>query len=297
MSTYVGWGLLDTAGQVGLRSAPFELIDFDSDYSTGLMTRPDTSTSATRAFELLDRIAAAGSQGLTLAKLAEDVPTAKSTTHRYVATLLQLGALRRDGAGRLRLGLKLIELASAMLSADDLCLASEPVMHDLVARTGETVHLGVPDNGQVVYVAKAESPQSVRLVSHVGARVPLHCTAMGKALLARLDGSALHDALQRPRVTRTVHTIIAADGLAVELEQIRRRGVAIDDEENELGVRCVGAAIVGRRGDSLGAISVSAPASRMTSERCAQIAPTVMAAADAIAVQLGRPAANQTRTR
>jgi len=261
------------------------------------MTRPDTSTSATRAFELLDRIAVAGPQGLTLAKLAEEVPTAKSTTHRYVTTLLQLGVLRRDGAGRLRLGLKLIELANALLSADDLCLAAEPVMHELVARTGETVHLGVLDDGHVVYVAKVESPQSVRLVSHVGARVPLHCTAMGKALMARLEGNALLDAFARPREARTVHTVTAADTLSAELENVRSAGLAIDDEENELGVRCIGAAIVVGHGDSIGAISVSAPATRMTSERCTQIAPTVIAAAEAIAVQLGRPPANQFRTR
>jgi DNA-binding IclR family transcriptional regulator len=257
--------------------------------------RTDTSTSVERAFELLERVAAAGSAGLTLAQLAADVPTAKSTTHRYVVTLLELGALRRDPTGRLHLGLKLVELAGALLDGDNLRSAAEPVLHDLMERTGETVHLGVPADGYVVYVAKVESAQSVRLVSRIGARVALHCSAMGKALMARLDEHALQAALERPRPVQTMHTITSTDALLAELGKVRAAGVAIDDEENELGVRCIGTAIVGGRGESIGAISVSAPATRMPHERCAEIAPVVIAAADEIARRLGRPNSNNAR--
>ena len=176
-------------------------------------SRNDTSSSVERAFELLDLVGAAGPRGLTLAELAAGLPTAKSTTHRYVITLLSLGVLARDGAGRLRLGVKLVELAGALLDGDHLRGAAEPVLHDLVARTGETVHLGVPAEGEVVYVAKVESTQSVRLVSRIGARVALHCSAMGKALMARLDEDALQAALARPRPVRTMHTITAIDAL------------------------------------------------------------------------------------
>lgn len=187
------------------------------------------SASAARAFELIDRVATAGARGVTLAELATEMPLAKSTTHRYVTTLLNLGVLRRDPTGRLLLGLKLVELADSLPSADDLCCAGEPVMHDLVARTGETVHLGVGDDGHVVYLAKAESPHSVRLVSQVGARVPMHCTAMGKALLASLDSEDLHRVLAQSRAARTEHTIISGGALLTELEQVRARGAAIDD--------------------------------------------------------------------
>jgi IclR family transcriptional regulator, KDG regulon repressor len=248
-----------------------------------------TSTSVERAFELLDRIAAAGSDGLTLAQLAAGVPTAKSTTHRYVATLLELGAVRRDGAGRLQLGLRLVELAGALLEGDNLRSAAEPVLHELVARTGETVHLGVPADGHVVYIAKVESPQSVRLVSRIGARIPMHCSAMGKALLARMDEPALALAFERPRDVRTIHTITSADALHTELVKVRAAGVAIDDEENELGVRCIGTVVLGAGSEPVGAISVSAPANRMTHERCAEIAPAVIGAAGEIARRLGRP--------
>jgi DNA-binding IclR family transcriptional regulator len=247
-----------------------------------------TSTSVERAFELLDRIAAAGPDGLTLAELAAGVPTAKSTTHRYVTTLLELGVVRRDSAGRLMLGLRLVELAGALLDGDNLRSVAEPVLHDLVARTGETVHLGVPSDGHVVYIAKVESPQSVRLVSRIGARIPMHCSAMGKALLAQLDEAALRVALERPREVRTMHTLTSADALLAELVKVRSEGVAIDDEENELGVRCIGTVLHGNGTTPVGAISVSAPAARMTHERCREVAPAVLAAAEEIARRLGR---------
>ncbi|HEY4278277.1 MAG TPA: IclR family transcriptional regulator [Conexibacter sp.] len=253
-----------------------------------IVTRSATSSSVARAFELLDLVAAAP-DGIALGQLAAAVPTAKSTTHRYVMTLLDLGALRRDARGRLTLGLKLVELAGALLDGDDLHAAADPVLHELVAQTGETVHLGIPSDGHVVYVAKVESPQSVRLVSRVGARVALHCSAMGKALMARMGEESLDAALAHPRTSRTVHTIVDETAMRAELEKVRVAGVAIDDEENELGVRCLGAVIVDPRAGSLGAISVSAPAARMSHERCAEVAPAVISAAEEIARRLGRP--------
>ena len=147
----------------------------------------------------------------------------------------------------------------------------------------------------VTYIAKVESPQSIRLVSRIGARAPFHCSAMGKAILASLDTHALQVALERPREVRTAHTITSLEALNAELDKVRASGVAIDDEENELGVRCIGAVIHGARERSIGAISVSAPATRMTHERCAEIAPVVIAAADEIARRMGRPVANQNQ--
>jgi DNA-binding IclR family transcriptional regulator len=254
-----------------------------------------TSTSVERAFELLDHIAAAGPDGLTLAELAAEVPTAKSTTHRYVTTLLELGVVRRDGIGRLQLGLRLVELAGSLLDGDNLRLAAEPVLHELVERTGETVHLGVPSDGHVVYIAKVESPQSVRLVSRIGARIPMHCSAMGKALLALMDEPALQVALERPREVRTMHTLTAEETLLAELDKVRAAGFAIDDEENELGVRCLGTVVHGNGTAPVGAISVSAPATRMTHERCAEVAPALLAAAEEIARRLGRRGSHHSR--
>jgi len=254
------------------------------------------STSVVRAFELLDRVASAGADGITLAKLSAGTPKARSTTHRYVTTLIALGAVRRDDAGRLRLGLKLLELASGLLDGDNLRAVAEPVLRELGARTGETVHLGVPSDGHVVYIAKVESPQSVRLVSRIGSHALLHCTAMGKAIMAQLPPSELQVALALPRVLRTLHTITGEDVLLAELDKIRMTGVAIDDEENELGVRCAGAAILDSRSVPVAAISVSGPATRMTHERCAEIAPSIVAAAREVGRSLGYPVAASQRS-
>jgi DNA-binding IclR family transcriptional regulator len=253
-------------------------------------TDPYRSTSVERAFELVDRVAASGPTGVTLAELAAEVPTAKSTTHRYVSTLLGLGVLRRDDAGRLHLGLKLVELAGALLGGDNLRSVAEPILHDLMARTRETVHLGVPSDGHVVYIAKVESEQSVRLVSRIGARAPFHCSAMGKAILSCMDDDALRIALERPREVRTPHTITALEPLLAELAKVRAAGVSTDDEENEAGVRCVGAAVRGTSGAAVAAISVSGPATRMTPEHCAEITPSIIAAAAEIARSLGHRA-------
>jgi IclR family acetate operon transcriptional repressor len=247
------------------------------------------STSVVRAFELLDRVAGAGRDGITLAQLSAGTPKARSTTHRYVTTLLALGAIRRDEAGRLRLGLKLLELATGLLEGDNLRTVAEPVLRELGERTGETVHLGVPSDGHVVYIAKVESPQSVRLVSRIGVRVPLHCTAMGKAIMSQLSPSELSAALELPREIRTVHTITARDVLLAELDRVRHDGVAIDNEENEIGVRCMAAVIVGSRTAPVAAISVSGPAARMNPDRCAELAPFVAAAAQEIGRSLGYP--------
>lgn len=246
-----------------------------------------TSTSVVRAFEVLEQIALAGEDGLTFGQLAAAIPTAKSTTHRYVATLLRLGVVRRDERSHLRLGYKLVELAGVLLEGDDVRSAAAPILNDLAARTRETVHLGVVADDEVVYVAKIESAHSVRLVSRIGARVPFYCSAMGKAILASLEGESFERALTIPRNRRTERTIVDRQALLDEVERIRAVGVALDDEENEIGVRCIGAAIVVGH-EPIAAISVSAPEVRMSHERCSELTPHMIAAAAEISRRLGR---------
>jgi IclR family acetate operon transcriptional repressor len=250
-------------------------------------TERGLSTSVVHAFDLLDRVAAAGSEGITLAQLSGGVAKARSTTHRYVTTLLSLGVLRRDDAGRLHLGFRLLELATELLEDDNLRAVATPILRDLGARTGETVHLGVPTGGHIVYVAKVESSHSVRLVSRIGAQVAMHCTSMGKAVMAHLPPAELEDALSLPRPVRTLHTFTGTEELLAELEKIRASGVSMDGEENELGVCCVGAAILDSRSQPVAAISVSGPSVRMTPERRAEVTPLVRAAAQRIEQSLG----------
>ncbi|MQA75804.1 MAG: IclR family transcriptional regulator [Solirubrobacterales bacterium] len=211
---------------------------------------------------------------------------AKSTTLRYLATLVQLRVLERDERGRFRLGLKLVELAGGRLGNDDLASVAEPLLRQLVILSGETVHLGVPSGAHMVYIAKVESPQAIRLVSRIGSRVPMYSSAMGKALLARLAPERRSELLGRLE-PRTPKTIVDARALAAELEETRKRGFSIDDEENETGVRCVGAVVLATGGEPLGAVSVSGPAGRLGLRRCRDLAPELIEATREIARRLG----------
>ena len=250
-----------------------------------------TSTSVTRAFDLIGLIEAAEPRGRTLAELAGEAPIAKSSVLRYLTTLTEIGVVRRDEGGRFRLGLRLVELAGGLLENDDLRSVAEPLLHDLVAVSGETVHLGVRTDSDVVYIAKVESKASVRLVSRIGSRVPIHCSAMGKAILAHLpedERAPLLGSLQR----RTPNTITSPRALTSELDRVRERGFSIDDEENELGVRCIGAAVIASNGEPLGAISISGPAVRVSLERTGELGPSVIETAREIARRLGHRAAS-----
>lgn len=248
-----------------------------------------------RAFDLIDLIEAVEPRGATLADLTAAVSMAKSSVLRYLTTLVEMGVLRRDGQGSFRLGLRLVELAGGLLENDDLRSAAEPLLHDLVALSGETVHLGVPSGAEVVYIAKVESKQSVRLVSRIGSRVPTHCSAMGKAILAGVP-AAERAPLLGPLTGRTPRTITSASRLASELDEVCRRGFSIDDEENETGVRCVGAAVSATNGRPLGAISVSGPAGRLGHDRAAELGPSVIETANEVARRLGHRASGDGST-
>lgn len=232
------------------------------------------SLSVERAFALLDRVADARHEGIALSELAGMVPSAKSTTHRYVATLLDIGALRRDEFGRLHPGVRLVALAGAFLGDNDLRRASAPILQDLVDLTRETAHLGVRVGSSMVYIDKVESSRSVRLVSQIGARVAVHCSAMGKAALAHVTAEERLSLLALPLEKRTKNTI-TGEALVEELGRIRQVGYAIDDEENELGVRCL-AAPVHANGELLAAVSVSGPAERFGHQRCVALAPRLI---------------------
>lgn len=244
------------------------------------------SSSVDRAFELIGVVAEAGSGGVSLSELAARSEIAISTCHRYVTSLLGSAVLEKDDAGKLHLGIGLISLAGRYLEEDLLRTVARPYLSELVEVSGETAHLGVPLGGLIVYVDKVESSKSVRLVSRIGSRVPMHCTSMGKAVLAQLPEAERAETLALPMEVRTPRTRVGADLLA-ELERVRVRGYAIDDEENEEGVRCIGVAITSTSGTPIGALSISAPANRFGLEDCERLAPRAIEVARTIGRRIG----------
>ncbi len=226
-----------------------------------------TSTSVARAFAILDILSPQGNTGLALTEAAKQLRMSKSTTHRYLITLEKLGAVERDEKDRFRLGLKMIELAGLVLSQNNLQKQGEALINELAARTHETVHLAVPSGTEVVYIAKADSARSIRMFSYIGSKAPMYCTALGKAILAHSSAKLVAEVIRAGLAPRTPHTITSRQALWDELEKIRLEGFAFDNEENELGVSCVGTPVFDYNARVIGAISISGPTERMSPRR------------------------------
>jgi DNA-binding IclR family transcriptional regulator len=196
--------------------------------------------------------------------------------------------VKNQDTGRYRLGLRLFELGSKAIDGLDLRARARPYLDQLQIQFGETVFFCVLDDGQVFYMEKVESQQSVRTACTVGSRAPAYCTAVGKAMLAELSEAEVGRIVRRwglKAVTR--NTITSAAALKAELRAIRSRGYAIDDEEKEEGLRCVSAAVRGHSGKLFAAMSVSGPAFRMTKERIPEVGEGVMRAANEFSSELG----------
>ena len=192
----------------------------------------------------------------------------KSTAHRYLATL---DPARVGGTTRCRSvpsGPKVIELAGSYLANTDLRNEAQSVLDALAAQTGETVHLAVPSGTEVVYISKVECNHALRMYSYIGAKLPMYCTALGKTILAFGPPELTREVLTRKLKARTPHTLTAPEALLAELETIRTQGYALDDEENELGIRCIGAPIFDYTRQAIAALSISGPNNRMSRERC-----------------------------
>jgi IclR family acetate operon transcriptional repressor len=247
------------------------------------------STTVAKAFTVVDALAAQSDQGISLSDLSLQLHMPKSTVHRYLATLTQLGLAERRDDDRFRLGTKVIELAGSFLANSDLRNEGQSVLDALAAETDETVHLAVPSGTEVVYIAKVESKHALRMYSYIGAKLPMYCTALGKAILAFGPPGRTREVLARKLKPRTPHTITSPDALLAELATIRSQGYALDDEENELGIRCVSAPIFDYTRQAIAAMSISGPSNRMGRERCRELSPLVRESAQRVSRRMGAP--------
>jgi IclR family KDG regulon transcriptional repressor len=208
-------------------------------------------------------------QGISIRDLSEKVKLPKGTTHRLLSSLSYFGYVRQDPKTRnYFLGFKLVELGNLLLSQLDLRKEAEPYLRDLVERTKETVHMVILDRNEIVYIDKVETDQhtgGLRMASRVGLRNPAHSCAVGKVLLADLSEEGLNNFIKEKSLfKRTENTITDPIQLREHLNLVRRQGFAIDDEENEKGIRCVAAPIYNEVGRAVAAISISVPAFRIT---------------------------------
>jgi DNA-binding IclR family transcriptional regulator len=226
---------------------------------------------------------------LGVSELAGRLGLAKSTVHRLLGTLALEGLIQKDDAsGRYRLGLKLYELGAMVSSHLDLHEVVTEPLDDLRNRTHETVHVSILDDGEVVYIERRESPQTVRVFGRVGHRNHAHCTSSGKVLLAWLAAEE-RAALVRERglPAHTPHTITDPDRLEAELARVRERGWSTNLDESEPGVSSVAAPIRDASGAVVAAIACAAPSTRLTRETIRRYAAETVAAAGRISERLG----------
>ncbi len=226
---------------------------------------------------------------LGIVELAARQGLSPSTTHRIVRALVDAGFLAQDErTERYRLGVALVELGLLTLRRLGVD-AARPLLEELGRETGEAINLGIREGNDVLVVLRVPSAQPLRFEQPAGSRVPIHTSAMGKAILAstapttgRLDGL---DHLER----FTARTVTSKSVLRRELDEIRQRGYALNDEERNLGVRAVGAPVLDRQGRAIAAISVQGPTVRLTDVVVAAIAPlvrdTARRVADVLALQ------------
>ncbi|BAS27856.1 IclR family transcriptional regulator [Limnochorda pilosa] len=241
------------------------------------------------AIRILFSVGLSGARGITLSELARAVQLPKSTVLRITMTLVDDGLVQREEpTGLFRLGIRTFELGSLVLSVLEIPRQARPYLEKLAEQTRETVHLCVLDDGEVVYVDKIESPQTVRLYSRIGRRAPAHCTGVGKVLLAHLPGDErLHLVERHPLDGYTPNTITDFLALEKELEEIRKTGIAFDQEEHEEGIRCVAAPIFDYTGEARAAVSVTVPTFRTTPDRMKELAELVRQTTEVISEAMG----------
>jgi IclR family KDG regulon transcriptional repressor len=212
----------------------------------------------------------------------------KSSVYRILATLARRGYVHQDPlTERYTLGLKLVDLGTTVLNRLELRGIGLPYLKWLMESSREVAHLVVLRDGKAVYIEKVEYPSPVKMASRIGASVPLHCTAVGKAMLAFLPEGSVEVIINQGLERRTPSTITDPVKLREELEHIRNCGYACDLEENELGIRCVAAPIFNISGEVIAACSISGLAMTMTESKIKECAELVCEAGRKISAALG----------
>lgn len=226
---------------------------------------------------------------LSLTEIAEQTGLNRSTTYGIVNTLALGGFLEQDPGSRLyRLGIRLFEYGNLVGSRIDLRAEALPYCRQLASDYRQVAHLAIRSGDEIVYIDKVNEPSMSIAYSYVGKRAPMYCTAVGKAMLAFMDDAFIDDYLQRTALLPlTENTIIQPDELKDELRLIRTRTYALDNEEVEIGLTCVGAPVFDHKGRVAAAISTSGVTSVMTKERIASITNDILSYSKTISSRLG----------
>lgn len=249
--------------------------------------RSARSLTVEKALQLLDTVAEQGSP-IPLVALSRAAGLDKTTTHRLATSLARYGLLRFDPTARTySLGLRLVDLGHRAIGQLSIGREARPYLEQLGAVSGEAVNLGIFDEGQVVFIEQVPSPQPVVIRARVGSRIPAHCTAVGKVLLAFGHADRRDQVLAGGLPALTPNTMSEPAEFLEHLARVRRVEYALDDEEHRLGVRCVAAPVRDYTGLATAAISISGPAFRLSRERLNQLVEPLKQAAAELSALLG----------
>lgn len=227
--------------------------------------------SLARGLKILDLLSQS-QDGISITELAETLGVDKGSASRLVSTLARYGYAEKDDVSRrYHLGPQVVSLSRSVLTRLPLREAAKPFLRQMMERTGECAHLAVPAQGKVMYIDQVESPATLRVNAQVGTMNPLHCTALGKVLLAFGDLD-----FPDPLEAFTPRTLTDPETLHLHLDEVRRLGYAVDDEEFDPGVRCIAVPVFDFRNKVVGSMGISGPATRVTSERLPELAATVV---------------------
>lgn len=244
--------------------------------------------SAERIFQVMEMLADNGEMGLM--ELSAALGLHKSTVHRLLMSLIYMGYARQDETSqKYMLSYKIVNMAGRILERMDILQIAKPYMERLSALSGEAVHLVQREGNNILYIYKIEAKVgTIRMVSHVGMVHPMYCSGVGKAIMATLPEEEVKQIWNESIIEKkTEKTITDYAQMQEVLAQVRENGYALDDEENEKGVRCIAACLYGYQKEVKYAFSISGPTSRMTRERVAELSVDVRRVQEELSGELG----------
>jgi len=246
-----------------------------------------TIQSLERAFEILELFKQSKEMGIS--EISQGMGLSKSTVYGLVNTLVKYNYLEQDNSSKkYRLGMGLFEMGSLVESRLDIRSEAKPFCEELSKKYGLTVHLATHYEGEVVYIEKYDEPDYIIIYSQVGKRAPMTCTGVGKAMLAYLgEGYIKKYILNKPFAVKTEKSISSEKMLFDSLENVRRQGYAMDDEEIAQGLKCVAVPIFDKKGQVTAAISISGMTSRMNDKTVKEISRDMLKVSEEISARLG----------
>lgn len=227
--------------------------------------------------------------GLGLTDISEKVNLHKSTVHRLLNTLIVKGYVHQDGnSNKYKLTLKLFELGSKKVEKMNIVTTARPFLQELMEKTNESVHLVVREGPEIVYVEKIESQNPLRMYSRIGKRMQAYCTAVGKAMLSNISDEEILSVWNNSNIRKlTKYTITDFEKFKQVINIVREKGYATDEQENEIGIRCVAASVMNYNGETCGAISISGSIISFTEEKIDEFSKLVIEYAHKISRELG----------